>query len=158
MEGKILRKDFAKIISEFAMKRFNLKPDTTRKCYFPDMANENGERKKYAKLACQLGIMGLKKDWSPDVVFRPNETMTRAMVGTTISRILFGTTYNVPLTDKKTKWYALHLKALVKEDILTKIGNVLQEEKRGNIFIMIYRVDKKFHMRKDTLAAKVTKK
>lgn len=57
MDRHLKRKDFAKIMSEFAMQRFRMEPDTKRKCNFTDMDDQTAERKKYARLACQLGVM-----------------------------------------------------------------------------------------------------
>ncbi len=145
LNDNIKRKDFAKMIVNFAIKRFNLKPDFSRKCNFIDMYNQNEERKKYAKLACQLWIMGLQEDWTPDVVFNPDKLMTRAMVGTTISRLLFRWAFNI----KKWEPYHRrdkHLLALKKVWIMTKIDNPREIAKRWHTMLMLYRADKFFNL------------
>lgn len=54
MRDPIKRKDFAKIISEFAQKRFYKKIDPDKVCEFEDMDDQNAERQYYAVLACKL--------------------------------------------------------------------------------------------------------
>jgi hypothetical protein len=54
LKGKLIRKDLAKMISEYALKVLKLKPDNRLKCLFEDIENENLETKYYTKLACKL--------------------------------------------------------------------------------------------------------
>lgn len=87
--------------------------------------------------------MGLHKDGTPDDVFRPDEYMTRGMVGTTLSRIIFGDAFN---GQPGHRWDA-HLNILHKIGIIksTTTPHPRSVEKRKNAFLMIYRTDKKFH-------------
>lgn len=59
LNGKLLRKHAAKMVSQFAINVLGKKPDHLRVCEFNDMGNETPEMKYYAKLACKLGIMWL---------------------------------------------------------------------------------------------------
>jgi predicted transcriptional regulator YheO len=54
MKGEISRRQFAKMISEFAIKVMNKKPNTSTSCTFSDTKNESDEMKFYIKTACQL--------------------------------------------------------------------------------------------------------
>lgn len=143
LNDDMTRKEFAKSISEFAIKRFDLTPDTTRECSFDDMKDESPEYQKYAQLACQLGIMGLQKDGTPNSVFNPNKIINRVTVATSLSRIMFGDKYNVSLDDKTTKRYTLHMQVLNRVGVLKKTMPELLE-KRIYVFLMMYRADKTF--------------
>jgi hypothetical protein len=79
----------AKMITNFAIRVAGLVPDTSRQRNFTDSDNESIEMQLYIKLSCQLGIMGLKSDGSPDVVFNPADDVTRAEFGTMLSRIIW---------------------------------------------------------------------
>ena len=57
MDGGIIRQHFAKMITEFAIKVMNKKPNTKLTCVFSDMTNASKEMKLYSKTACQLGLM-----------------------------------------------------------------------------------------------------
>lgn len=52
----------AKMISEFAIQILGKKPDTSKKCDYPDITDQTDEMKKYIKLSCQLGLMGYASD------------------------------------------------------------------------------------------------
>jgi hypothetical protein len=80
----------AKMISNFAINKLGLKPNTGTVCEFTDINNETAEMKFYANLACQLGLMGLNTDGTTNTVFNPNEVVTRAQFGTILSRTLRG--------------------------------------------------------------------
>jgi hypothetical protein len=53
------------------------------------MSNQSEEMQSYAKLACQLGLMG-----QGITSFRPNDVVTRAEFGTVTSRMLRGNENN----------------------------------------------------------------
>lgn len=57
MDGTLLRKHAAKMVVNFAIHALGKTVDTTRKCTFNDMGNEDAEMNWYATTACQLGIM-----------------------------------------------------------------------------------------------------
>jgi hypothetical protein len=65
------------------------------------MNTESEEMQMYAILACQLGLMWLKEDWTtPKKNFYPNKLVNRAQFGTILSRLLFGDTYNIKKDDR----------------------------------------------------------
>lgn len=55
--GLVFRKHAAKMISQFAINVLGKNPDSTKSCNFVDTKNESPELQRYAKTACQLGIM-----------------------------------------------------------------------------------------------------
>jgi len=58
--GPVIRKEFAKMISNYAVNVMGMTPDTTLQCEFNDMVGEDAEMQMYVKMACQLGLMGYK--------------------------------------------------------------------------------------------------
>lgn len=88
MTGVLLRSHLSKMMSEYAIKVLGKSADTSRKCSFSDMKNQTAEFQRYAILACQLGLMGLKTDGTPASTFVPDGQVTRAIFGTTLSRTL----------------------------------------------------------------------
>ena len=110
MDGKIIRAHFAKMMSEFAMRVLNKKPDTTLICAFDDTSDQSTEMKFYIKTACQLGLMGREADGNnTKSSFDPKSTITRAQFATVVSRLLYGTVNNsTDTTNRATK----HLQAL----------------------------------------------
>lgn len=92
--GQLIRKHAAKMISQFAINILEKEPSESAGCSFSDMTNENPDMQYYARLACKLGIMGLKSDGTPDTKFNPNAVVTRAQFGTMLSRLLYGNQYN----------------------------------------------------------------
>lgn len=108
----------AKMISNFAVRVAGRTPDTNRECDFADIGNESTELKFYIKLSCQLGLMGLQSNGTPDTVFNPRSEVTRSQFGTVLSRLIRGDTYN-----GGTPYYAPHLNALKAAGIMTQITN-----------------------------------
>lgn len=58
--GPVIRKEFAKMISNYAVNVMGMTPDTTRVCNFNDVNGEDAEMMNSIKMACQLGLMGYK--------------------------------------------------------------------------------------------------
>ena len=139
MTWTLLRSHMAKMLVNYAVKIMNQKPDLTRQCVFSDMQNSSVEMQWYSRLACQLGLMWLKKDGTPDTKFTPDGIVTRAQFGTVLSRLLYGNTYN------NQPWlrYAAHLNALKTANIMTKISIPTMDELRGYVMIMLMRVSQK---------------
>jgi hypothetical protein len=135
MYGPVIRKHLAKFLSMFAVQVLGMTPDTTRVCEFTDMGNEWFEMQWFARMACQLGIMGLQQDGTPDTVFNPNQVVNRAMFGTALSRILGWEQYN----STTGLWYQAHLNALQANNIMTQINNPMMEEVRGYVMLMLMR-------------------
>lgn len=77
--------------------------------------------------ACEMGLMGLKADGTPDILFNPNNVVTRAEFGTTLSRIYFGNENNIDLnelqrlSDSGVRRYTRHLEALQARGIMKLI-------------------------------------
>ena len=141
MDGKLIRKHLAKMITEFAINILKMKPDQTLTCSFTDIANESKEMQLYIKTACQLKLMWWEADGkSTTSAFNPNMTVTRAQFGTVLSRTLYKDAYN---TSTATTWYQRHLEALKEKGIMTKIDNPTIEEIRGYVMLMFMRsIDK----------------
>lgn len=139
MYQPLLRKHMAKMISVFAMKVMNKKPDMTRECNFPDMSGENNEMQNYSLLACQLGLMGLRYDGVPDVAFNGNLPVSRAMFGTIVSRLIFGIIHNKDATPENR--YGPHLSAMKRSDLIKKIDEPTINELRWYSMLIMQRVD-----------------
>lgn len=136
----ILRKEAAKMMAIFAMKELNKTPSSTTWCNFSDINNESIEVQEYIHLACELWIMGLKKDGRPDTVFNPNAYITRAQFGTMLSRLLYGNSYNIHILSP-FPYYKKHLEILQQNNIMTKIDNpVTKKEIKSWIMLMMYRI------------------
>lgn len=135
---KIVRIELAKMLSNYAVKILGKKADETRKCTFTDMQDADQQSKYYAELACKLGIMGLRSNGQPDVIFNPYDTVTRAQLGTALSRQIYGNKYN---TDNEVFWYLDHLMALRRDNIIKYIDSPYMEELRSFVTIMLMRVD-----------------
>ena len=104
------------------------------------MKTQSKEMQYYATVACQLGLMGLNANGTPNALFNPNEEVTRAQFGTALSRLLYGKAYNA--TRSTQLRYAAHLKALKDVGIMTKIDTPMMPELRGNVFLMLFRAVK----------------
>ena len=100
------------------------------------MKNEDKEMQDYAIKACQLGLMGVNSDGTPNTTFDPNGIVTRAQFGTALSRVLYGKTYNS--SDNKY-WYKAHLNALNAKGIIKDISTPAKTETRGYVMIMFMR-------------------
>lgn len=141
LKGKLVRKDLAKMISEYAIKVAKIKPDNRLICSFDDLENETLETKYYTKLACKLWLMWRhadgksKLDW-----FMPNEAVNRAQFWTVLSRTLFGETYNIQ-TGENYERYQKHLNALNDKSIMNMINTPWMVELRGRVMLMMMRAD-----------------
>ena len=137
MSDTIIRKHMAKMMTEFAIKILHKKPDFTATCSFTDTGKDSEELQFYMRTVCQLGLMWLKSDGTPDTMFTSNGILTRAQFGTILSRLLYGDTYN----GKPGKRYEAHLKALNAAGIMKDISKPMAAELRGYILLMMMRVD-----------------
>ena len=139
MTWTLLRAHMAKMLVNYAVKIMDQKPDINRQCVFSDVNDSSVEMQWYSRLACQLGLMWLKKDGTPDTKFTPDGIVTRAQFGTVLSRLLYGDAYN------NWSWvrYAAHLNALKTASIMTKISVPTMDELRGYVMIMLMRVAQK---------------
>ena len=125
LDDGLIRKDLAKMMVNFASKELHMVPNTGLACNFTDMDNETIERQTYARLACQMGLMGVDANGQASSFFTPNGLVTRAQFATTLSRALWGSTFNGgPI------FYANHLLALQKANIIRTSSSVTAQEKR----------------------------
>ena len=142
LDDKVIRSHFAKMISEFALKVLKKQPNTKLSCAFADITHESTEMKNYIKTACQLGLMGRESNGkTTQTYFTPTGTMTRAQIGTVLSRLLYG---NVNNSTDSVNWYTKHLQALKTSGIMNDISPPNHEEIRWFILLMFKRAaDKK---------------
>jgi len=140
MKWELSRKHLAKMISNFAINVVGLKINTWVTCNFTDMTKESAEMKLYAKISCQLGIMGLKADGTPNTKFNPNGIVSRSQFGTVLSRLIWWDKYN-----GGEKYYTNHLLALQRNNIMTKIDNPSSRtELRRRVMVMLKRTFEKW--------------
>lgn len=141
LKGKLVRKDLAKMISEYAMKVLKLKPDNRLVCAFNDLEEETLETIYYTKLACKLWLMGRHADWKEKLAdFMPNEAVNRAQFGTVLSRTLFWEKNNIE-TGENYERYQKHLLALNQNNIMKVINIPWMIEIRGRVMLMMMRAD-----------------
>ena len=129
MYGELTRGQLAKMIANWAEKEMGTKADETAVCSFVDANTADGDLAMYVKKACQMGLMGQNVD-----KFRPNDKVTRAEFGTTLSRALWGDKYN-----GGTPFYVNHLNALKDAKIMNQIDKPNQMEIRGFVMLMLQR-------------------
>ncbi len=148
LDGYVLRKELAKMISEFAIQVIWLYPEINKKeCeVYNDIWRESDEMKFYMKLSCKLWLMGLNENGIvPKKSFDPNQYIDRAQFGTIMSRLIFGGRYNVTgnVVDHTNKDYRFknHLAALKANAIMNNISDPYMLELRWYIMIMMQRTD-----------------
>ncbi|MDR0860841.1 MAG: hypothetical protein LBO09_07940 [Candidatus Peribacteria bacterium] len=131
----------AKMISAYAIKLFQKTPDTSKiDCsQFSDLSNTTTELQSYVIQSCQLGLMGMEGDGiGVQENFFPKSNITRAEVGTILSRLLRGTKYSAQPGDET--YYDRHLQALKEKGIMKVISNAENFELRGNILLMFWKI------------------
>ena len=93
---------------------------------------ESDEIRRYAEQACALWIMGID---TFEHKFYPNQLVSRAQFGTTLSRILYGDTYQ-----GGAPYYERHLRALQEEGVMMEIDHAEERlEYRKWIWVMLRR-------------------
>jgi len=132
----LLRKEAAKIFSQFAINVIWLEPTVNTGCGFDDIDQESYELQSFMITACELGIMWVTTYGEPDVSFNPNELFRRTHFVTVLSRLLRWNRYN-----GGEVWYANHLDALSKADIVHVIDSPWLPELRIFTYIMLARTD-----------------
>ena len=141
IQGNLLRKHLAKMITEYAVTKVGMYPDITKEwCdQYTDMEDQSSEMRFYMKMVCQLGLMWLESDGiEPQKTFRPNAIVTRAQFGTILSRLIFGDLYNVDQSHWD-EWYKNHLLWLKDHNIMTKIDDPMMPELRWWVMLMLQR-------------------
>jgi len=134
----ITREQMAKMVVNYANKILKTPLNTGNICIFKDMGNETTEMKYYTRVACYLGIMGIKPDGTSDSVFHPKQMVTRAQFATILSRLLYGNTYDLKAGESWNR-YAKHLQALNKVGIIKKINEPNMKELRWYVMLMLQR-------------------
>lgn len=140
LDWYILRKELAKMISQFAIKVIWLYPNFSKtECdRYRDIWKESEELQFYMKLSCRLWLMWLHTDWiTVKANFDPNDYVDRAQFGTIMSRLIFWGKYNWNRDNR----YIDHLQALKKYKIMKYIDNPAMKELRSYVMIMMQRAD-----------------
>ena len=122
----IKRKELVKMLVFFSVKVLGVTPDTTKiGCdQYADMQKASDEMKFYTKIWCQLEIMWMQPNGvTPMKNFYPDQYVTRAQFGTTLSRLIFGRRFN----GEKPYRYTRHLAALKEFNIIKVITPNLKE-------------------------------
>jgi hypothetical protein len=73
--------------------------------------------------------------------FRPNDLVTRAEFGTTLSRALNANSDNLASMNAADPYYKEHLKFLNEKGIMKDISNPSMTEVRGYVMLMMMRAD-----------------
>lgn len=132
--GELIRAHLAKMISNFAMVLGWRTPNTSLACNFADIGDQDTELQWYIRTACQLGLMGINSDGTPNTQFNPDDVVDRAQFGTILSRVIRWEMYN-----GGNPWYVRHLNALKQAEIMTLISQPYKAEIRGYVMIMMRR-------------------
>lgn len=141
LKGKLIRKDLAKMISEYAIKVVKKIPDNSLICNFNDIDNESLETKYYTKLACKLWLMWRHANGEEKLDnFMPYQEVDRAQFGTVLSRTLYGEKNNIQ-SGENYEWYQKHLLALNKNKIMNKINTPYIQELRWRVMLTMMRAD-----------------
>ena len=137
IDGVLLRKDMAKMISNFAINILKKTPSTGTNCVFSDIRGLAEETNNYITLSCKLGLMWYQADGKTTKPnFNPNAEVDRAQFGTILSRVLRWAKYN---GWTKAIYFKKHLDALKTNGIMTKITKPLQQELRWYVMLMMMR-------------------
>ena len=130
MNKSVTRIELSKMISNYAINILNKTPDTSKKCNFTDITdNQNTQYDLWVTKACQLWLM-----WQWITKFRPYDKVTRAEFWTILSRLLYWDKYNW-----WTPYYKKHLNQLNIRWIMTNINNPQWMELRWNVMVMLKR-------------------
>lgn len=126
------RAEFSKIMSIYATRILNKKPDTKKSCHFDDLRKIAPDLKDYAQQSCQLGLMGIN---TRDQLFWPYWSLMRAEVVTIISRLFnWAEDHRDP-----SQYWANHMDALFKKWYVTK-PDPNRLELRGYAFLILERI------------------
>ena len=137
MYGSLTRVAMAKMIANYATTVLWLTPDTSAKCTFTDVtAALDAQYDNWVTKACQLGLMGQNI-----TAFRPNDLVTRAEFGTTLSRALNANSDDLAAMNAADPYYKDHLNFLKSEGIMNQIDNPFMTEVRGYVMLMMMRAD-----------------
>ena len=136
LNWNLTRQAFAKMVVNYLENVVGVKPSASNTCYFPDESKITNNLKPYARKTCALDIM-----WSNWKNFNPTKPLSRAQLGTVLSRILWWDEH-----DASGEWYYIyHVNALKDAGIMNNIRNVSNiSAKRWDVLIMLKRMYDKF--------------
>lgn len=129
MDGKLTRSQMAKMIANYAINVLHHIPNTALVCSFDDLSGQTAEMQSYIVQACQLWLMGQHIQ-----SFYPNGKVTRAELGTVLSRML----YHTPDSTTTNPYYLIHLNLLKAKWIVSVIDPNLFEL-RSYLMLMLMR-------------------
>lgn len=130
MTWLLSRVTMAKMMVNYAINVLAKTLDTSAVCSFTDMATQSEEMQTYAIKACQLWLMG-----KGQTKFSPTGIVTRAQLGTVLSRLL----YTTPETG--APYYLTHLTTLKDKWVITSTDPT-RVEKRVYLMLMLMRAAK----------------
>ena len=137
LNGHLTRQELAKMLTNYIENIAWWMDATTSSCTFRDENQITENLKPYTKKICTYEIM-----WSDWKDFRPTNKVTRAELGTTISRMLWWNKYNIEWKD----YYTQHLNTLKDWWIMNNIETPTKLfAKRWDTFIMLKRIYDKFY-------------
>ena len=138
-EGYVKRWHLAKMLVNYSVNvLWKEIPTIPKECknWSDDRDFESAEIRDYAEKACALWLMWVDTE---NHKFNPNQEVTRAQFGTTISRMLYGDKYQWGFP-----YYEKHLKALNENNIMKNIVNPQDRiELRKWVWVMLQRIQEK---------------
>ena len=141
LDDDMTRAEMAKFVTQFALLSLKRSPANLNKdCsnFNDSIASYNNEMKNYMNLACKFEYMWIySSNYAVLPDFMPGNTVTRAELGTVLSRILWWNKYEWNDID----YYTNHLKALKKNGIISDTTPDLLEN-RWYVILMLYRAAK----------------
>lgn len=136
----LTRKELAKMLTVFTQK-FTKRAPIIGKAGCHDYADLTGaisdDLKQGILTSCELEVMGLYSDGkTPLQNFMPHKAVSRAELITTLSRVLYGNTYD---NNQKYGWWKRHMQNFIERGILNKMDHQSLAT-RNTVFLMMYRV------------------
>lgn len=125
---EITRKDLALLLSPFIKQVVILPTNPRLSCTFSDTNYVTTSEYQAIMEVCQKWIMWFHENGiDQQTQFKPDALVTREMLYTTISRILYGNTYNIPLGVDPVWRYKKHVDAVAKIGIIWDIHKITQQ-------------------------------
>lgn len=158
MNVQITKADLAKAIVIFVQNVWWQKIVPNETCNikkYSDYRAINPSDRYYVKAACDMGLMG----WNADrktlaYTYHPYQMVTRAQLGTIISRMLYGATYDNGSTSKR---YQGHLKGLTDKGFLKSTSSPLMIDTRTNMLTILKRIAEAYPKRTPEVYARNTR-
>lgn len=136
LNWKLTRQELSKMLTNYIENVAWVRQTSYSSCSFTDEDKMAPSLEPYTKKICSYKIM-----WNNWEDFRPTSKVTRAELGTTISRMLWWDKHNVSWKD----FYIYHLNALKDAGIMNNIENPTKSlARRWDTFIMLKRLSDKY--------------